>query len=321
MDLEPSEVQFVAFLTGLMEASNRFRAIKREPIIGEARLIADISATEMLPDGSQRQVVVECKSFSVLSGFRIAEVVRRLGRYREVLPDMQVVLAFPGKAAPEIVEQLSNEAIEIWDLDRIGALFPEQIQQAEDGYYGPLFGRALARQRPETRLIQDLKKCPTGLSGWSNYQKLIGRALEMLFCPPLSRAFSEYEDFEKVNRRDFIFPNYASEGFWLALRQRYGADYIIVDAKNGKGKVSKAHVLQIANYLKPHGVGLFAIIIGRQGPDRAAQITIREQWLMHSKLIVVLADSDVEAMLLARLAEGDPSSVISDKIQQFRLLI
>lgn len=317
----PSEAHFVSFVTELMKESSRFSAIESDPAIGPDRLRPDIIAVETSPGGSKRKVLVECKSISVLSGPRVAESLRQLEKYKGAAPDIQAILAFPGKVAPEIVEELTRHAVEIWDIDRIGSLFSKEIQRTKDGYYSALFHRALVRKKPELQLIEDIKNCPFGLPGWSTYQKLIGRALEMLFCPPLNKPFSENADFEKVNRRDFIFPNYASEGFWLTLRQRYCADYVLVDAKNSKGKVSKAHVLQIANYLKPHGVGQFAIIIGRQGPDRLAQITIREQWLMHSKLIVVLEDRDMEAMLLATLAEGDPADILSDKIQQFRLLI
>jgi hypothetical protein len=102
------------------------------------------------------------------------------------------------------------------------------------------------------------------------------------------------------------------------LRTRYLADYIVVDAKNGKD-VTKAHVLQIANYLKAHGVGLFGMILCRHGCDKGAVVTLREQWIVSNKLIIVLNDSDVESMLLAKSAQGDPASVLSDHIQQFRL--
>jgi len=302
-----------------MNASARFGSVAREPDLSQIR--PDIAATEKLSNGTTRELIIECKSLSVISGVRFGQTLRQLQQYRDVLPDVQIVLAFPGKAAPEILSKFLEAKIEIWDIDEIGRLFAKQIQQSEDRYYGPLFHRALARNRPEPQLIRDIKQCPLGLPGWGTYQKLIGRTLELLFCPPLNKPFAENSDFEKTNRRDFIFPNYASDGFWLAVRQRYGADYVLVDAKNSKGKISKTNVLQIANYLKPHGVGQFAIIIGRNGPDRAAEITIREQWLMHSKLIVILTDKELEAMLLARLAEGDPADVLSDKIQQFRLLI
>jgi hypothetical protein len=321
LDMMPREGEFIAFLARLLERSPSFSEFAKEPMVGPERLRPDLFATQLEIAGRGRRLLIECKSYSVLSAIRLAQIEQQLQRYRAALPERQLVLAIPGKVPTDVADSLARQHVEIWDLDRIGTLFAEEIIAADDGYYAALFRRALLRQRPENQLIRELKACPTGLVGWSTYQKLVGRALEMLFCPPLSKPFAENPDYEKINRRDLIFPNYASEGFWLTMRQRYGADYVLIDAKNGKGKVSKSAVLQIANYLKRHGVGLFAIILGRQGPDRAATITIREQWLMHSKLIVVLTDADLEAMLLARLAEGDPASVLSERIQQFRLLI
>ena len=321
ISMAPREGEFVAFLAGLLKESPKFRAVEQEPVIGPERLRPDLLVTEILDSTVDRPLLIECKSVSVLSSVRRQEIDRQFRRYRLALPDHQLVLAIPGNVPEDVAEALTKEGVTIWDLDRIEKLFHDEIASSDNDYYPALLRRASAPKRPESQLIADLKACPSGLAGWSTYQKIVGRALEMLFCPPLNKPFGENADFEKVNRRDFIFPNYASEGFWLTLRQRYGADYILVDAKNARGKVTKSAVLQIANYLKPHGVGLFAIILGRNGPDRGAAITIREQWLMHSKLIVILNDADLEAMLLARLAEGDPANIVSERIQQFRLLI
>lgn len=99
----------------------------------------------------------------------------------------------------------------------------------------------------------------------------------------------------------------------------YDADYVVVDAKNYMTPVGKSQVLQIANYLKPHGAGMFAIIATRVGADNAACLTIREQWMAHHKMILILEDSGVEAMLLAASSGGDSSKVIGQMIEDFRL--
>lgn len=92
-----------------------------------------------------------------------------------------------------------------------------------------------------------------------------------------------------------------------------------MDAKNGKGRVTKTNVLQLANYLKDHDVGRFGLIIGREGFDKSAMMTMREQWAIHGKMIIILNDRDVENMLLSKAVSGDPSTVIGEKIQCFRL--
>ncbi len=102
-------------------------------------------------------------------------------------------------------------------------------------------------------------------------------------------------------------------------RGRYGADYVVVDPKNYKGKVKKPQVLQIANYLKPHGTGTFAIISLRNGPDRGVNVTCREQWSVYGKLVLVITDEDLKAMLLAHGSGGRPDEVLGRAIQDFRL--
>jgi hypothetical protein len=104
------------------------------------------------------------------------------------------------------------------------------------------------------------------------------------------------------------------------LRNQYKADYLVVDAKNYKNQIKKASILQISNYLKPHGSGLFGVIFTRKGGDlRGCYHTLREQWMAHKKMIVVLNDEDVENMLLAKSSGGSPEDIIGKKIELFRL--
>lgn len=129
----------------------------------------------------------------------------------------------------------------------------------------------------------------------------------------------ENSDYLKTNRRDFILSNYAKDGFWEFLRSNYKADYIVVDAKNYSNKIKKDEVLQIANYLKPHGAGMFGMIFTRKGGDsRGCETTLREQWILHGKLILVLDDEDVENMLVAS-STGTTTDIIGQKIEKFRL--
>ncbi len=85
-------------------------------------------------------------------------------------------------------------------------------------------------------------------------------------------------------------------------------------------KVKKSEVLQIANYLKSHGAGLFGIIVCRKGGDKSGcEHTLREQWMVHRKLILVLSDDDIKEMLIAKLDGRLPEEIVGQKIEQFRL--
>lgn len=96
------------------------------------------------------------------------------------------------------------------------------------------------------------------------------------------------------------------------------ADYIVVDAKNYSGKIKKRDVLQISNYLKPYGAGLFGIIFSRNGGDASAKTTAREQWAHYQKLILILNDQHCEAVLRASTAGGQ-TIVLEKELQDFRL--
>jgi hypothetical protein len=167
--------------------------------------------------------------------------------------------------------------------------------------------------------VRSLESVEPGRAAWAQYQKLAGDILEFLFCPKLATPIPELSNQTRTNRRDFIFPNYAVDGYWSSLRTHYSAHFVVVDAKNFKGKVGKGEVLQIANYLSDHGAGLFAVIVSRNGAKRSAEITQREQWAIYRKMIVILDDSDVKQMLAIRSSGGDPADLIRQKIEDFRL--
>jgi hypothetical protein len=89
----------------------------------------------------------------------------------------------------------------------------------------------------------------------------------LTISPPLSTPIVELSDESGTNRRDIILPNYAERGFWSFVRERYCADFIVVDAKNHADCVGKTEALQVLNYLKAHGAGLLGLIVSRAGGD------------------------------------------------------
>ena len=218
---------------------------------------------------------------------------------------------------------LHTANIEVWDIRYLGKQFSEQIQEAPFSYYKALLLAQLSRPAVpslEQKLLDNLAVCHPGKADWYVYQSLVGDILECLFTPPLGKPIPELCDKAKANRRDFIMPNYTDKGFWAFMREQYQADYVVVDAKNYTRKVKKSEVLQIANYLKPHGAGLFGIIISRKGGDTSGcEHTLREQWMVHRKLILVLDDDDIKEMLIAKSDGRAPEEIVGQKIEHFRL--
>ena len=149
----------------------------------------------------------------------------------------------------------------------------------------------------------------------------MGEVLTSLFCPPLDPVAEQNSDANLANRRDFIVPNYAECGYWPYLRQRYRADFIVVDAKNSAKVIVKNDILQVAHYLKEKGVGLFGLIFSRCGIDESAEKHLQDIWRNENRMLVILNDCDVEQMLLNRQRGNDPCQIIIEKIQEFRLRI
>lgn len=322
-DRQPREHEFISFLSELINSNDSYNDVQIEPLLGrQTRYRADLIANRLQQE-TKETLLIECKSYLIRGADRSKNIINQLKKYKEEYGDCQMVLAVPGTLKERELEIFSAENIVVWDLGYIAHHFKHQISNALPSYYKTLFLTQLARSSKPTReeeLIELLEKCPPGRADCYVYQSLVGDILEHLFTPPLNKPIPELSDKTKTNRRDFIMPNYSDKGFWAFMREKYGADYVIVDAKNYTRKVKKTEALQMANYLKQHGAGLFGIIVSRQGGDSAGcEHTVREQWLISQKMILVLSDDDIIEMLMAKSDGRPPEDVLGRKIEQFRL--
>jgi hypothetical protein len=271
-------------------------------------------------------LVVEVKRVAPQTRERLEDMLDQIGRYRTTIarqfPRQHVrpVLAIPGVLTPDRMETVSAAGVELWDQRWI-------ISHARalglDDEIDRLFGDVLRAESVDIPIAEVLQsrlgdiKC--GHADWYSYQKLCGEILEYLFCPPLKAPIPESSNAPRINRRDFVLPNYVPDGFWLFMRLHYRADYIVVDAKNHCGQANKTHVLQLANYLSHHGTGLFGMIVTRNGMDRNGVYTCREQWMLHSKMIITLNDDDLLQMLETKKSGSGPEDLVRQKIEDFRL--
>lgn len=323
LDFQPREIEFVSFLGDLLRRNNTYGDVKQEVILGrETRLRADI-VVERHQKNKRETLLIECKSPSAFTSTAKGIIIEQLLAYQKVCVGCHYILAVPATLSDKDKSAFNALNIAVWDIAFIAEQFKDEIQTAPISYYKALFLARHARSSAKTRehqLINNLQECEPGKKDWLVYQKLVGEILECLFTPPLGKPISELSDKSQTNRRDFIMPNYADKGFWHFMREKYGADYIVIDAKNYTRKVRKPEILQLANYLKPHGAGQFGIIMSRNGGDNSGcEHTIREQWQVHRKLILVLHDEDAKEMLVARLDGREPEDILKQKIEQFRL--
>lgn len=319
-DYRPTEAELTRLLELIVDRDPSLHFLGREVKAGTARYVVDL-----LLERNRTIVFVEVKKITPQTASRINDVLEQLRKYRTVLSrefpgqELRGVLAVTGVLTADKVGMIVAEGFELWDRRWI---IGHALQVGLEEYAYELFGEQLAESvdQPEAGVFQErLQSLSCGLDSWFVYQKLCGEILEFLFCPPLNIPIPESSNVSRVNRRDFVLPNYVSDGFWQFMRLHYRADYLVVDAKNHCGQANKAHVLQLANYLSTFGTGLFGMIITRNGMNRGGMYTCREQWMLHSKMIITLNDDDLLQMLESKKSGIDPEDLIRQKIEDFRL--
>lgn len=327
-----SEHRFERYIESLLCCSAVYSNVQREfplHLPENRKAMVDLKFQREGRRGSET-VLAEVVSSMGLTHDRVYSLIERFRHYRAAMPDAALAFVFPGSISDRYRELLRENSIEIWDLEYIQSAFRREIEQLakeSDLRDAPVqapgrCNRVVAEELDEyEKAVQDLKRCLPGASEWGKYQKLIGRVLELLFCPPLGRPLVQNSDAAAANRRDYIMENTTYLSNWRYLRERYFADYIVMDAKNSAKCITKEDVLQMAHYLKKMGTGLFGIICARKGTGKAAKDSLRDAWIHEGKMIVVLDDNDIEQMLLDKRTGEDPTRILMQKIVDFRLSI
>jgi hypothetical protein len=312
-----TETEFISSLVTLMCANPDFSDIVEEPRV---RMGDIVHRPDILCVYKGDKIIVECKGQTPLTLERVMGAIHQITRYCEAVPDAgYAVIAVPNKLQPTYIEHFRLNHIHVWDVGVLASLFREQLCTIKDSsVYKLLIDEPITIEVPD-QFESQLKGLPRGRADWPKYQKLVANIFEHLFVPPLAKPIYETSDTAKINRRDIIMPNYCETGYWSFLREKYMADYLVIDAKNFTEKVKKTAVLQIANYLRDFGAGLFGIICSRFGAERDAIYTQREQWMMHRKLIIFLDDNDLLQMLTLKRSHQKPEEVIKQRIEDFRL--
>ncbi len=317
------EHEFVNFLIELLDNHPDYRNVNREVSLSDRPQLRGDIIVEQNIKGDWKKTLIEVKSFPTFTDKRLKDIINQLTSYKKYSnDDLRLVFAFPGTLTIADNSLLRKNKIEIWSRHYIAKHFKEQIDKSKHNIFQRIFyDQAIGGVSFQRLLINDLKKIKKGKEEWSRYQRHVLKILDYLFGKTLSSPINESSDKFGINRRDFILRNYSESGFWKYLREKYQADFIVIDAKNYTGKIKKNQILQIANYLKQHGTGLFAMIIARNNDeDTGSYFTRREKWITENKMIIILDDNDLEKMILAK-SSNSAEEIIKQRIEDFRLEI
>jgi hypothetical protein len=285
-----------------------------DPIFGGARPDFIVQ-----PPRGGTPIIAEVKTITPSTSLRLELTIAQLQQYATAFETKHpagekphLLLILLGVISDERAEYATHKGVEILSGPTLRDLAPDEPWPQE-------WAKGRTRSPTQHPLVSALEAIPPGREDWALYQQTVGEILAETLSPPLSTPINEHSNESRVNRRDIIIPNYAEAGFWAFMLAHYNAHYIVVDAKNYKGAVKKKDVLQVGNYLSAHGAGLFGMIVTRTAADRSANVTRREQWSIYRKLIIVLNDGDLKEMISRRETGQDPSEVIRQKIEDFRL--
>ena len=216
---------------------------------------------------------------------------------------------------------LRIERIQLWDLPTIVLRFENQIESLR--YMRAYLLEVLEYVKSNLELYlpyySELMSISPGHENWSQYQVLLKDIFDLLFNPPLSISYYENSDRGGFNRRDIVYPNYSSDGFWSQVRVQYHGSIIIIEAKNHKKAIGKHEIVATSKYLKEKGVGLFSIIATRKGISDSGYHALVDEWSSNQKMLVILDDNDIVKMLKYRITGRYPEEIVRCKIEKLRL--
>ena len=225
------EIEFEEFVLALLRAGDLTITAERGADVG-----VDLIAQRR--DGTI--TVVEAKTDTPSTQLRLRVALAQLHEAAQRLPDpspKHLILAVPGVLSDEHRDLSRSAGVELWDGPSLSAMMDRTGVSPPVGV--PL-SRHLSTRKPRgMQLRHRLRGIDRGKPGWLAYQQFFGEALDYLFSPPLEAPLVERSDAVRVNRRDFILPNYADYGFWAFMRTHYHADYLVIDARNFSGLVTK----------------------------------------------------------------------------------
>lgn len=136
----------------------------------------------------------------------------------EIEPDSNLLVVSINGFTRAAVEVAKRRGVQLWGVRDLYSLYVNNeanftASPSQDSEYDG------AIESKVNAFLKMLKEIEPGTSGWSKYQQLVFEIIEFLLCPPLENPTYELADRDKRNRRDFIFENSASDGFWKIVRE------------------------------------------------------------------------------------------------------
>lgn len=211
----------------------------------------------------------------------------------------------------------------LWDMDVLrekAEPFPHLLRELDQILIGnpDLPIQSPAAKSEGARLIQQLedhlrenKLSPKG------FEELCQEVFVYLFDPDLYGFQRQSQTTDGANRYDFICRIKAGNPFWDALRHDFRTRAVLFECKNYEDPIGPDQVYSTERYLFEGGLRTVCLLISRHPPSdgaiRAAQGAMRES----GKLILLLSNGDLIAMIKLKGEPGGPENYLDERIWNF----
>jgi hypothetical protein len=170
-----------------------------------------------------------------------------------------------------------------------------------------------------TTLCTHIRAVQPGKEEWALYEALCVDSLSYLFKNDLHGGRRQNRTDDGLNRFDFVCRLRPTTEFWRFLIDHLNSRYVVFEFKNYTGMISQGQVLTTEKYLLERGLRRVAIILSRKGADENAHKMAQGAMREHGKLILVLDDDKLCAMLRSKERGEDPSDLLFEWADDFLL--
>jgi len=178
------------------------------------------------------------------------------------------------------------------------------------------------RQIEGDKLKSLLQRCQPGKKHWRLFEEICQELFNIMFIPPLDYPRVQADTIFGIRRRDLIYPNRSTSGFWSKeVRHRYKGEYVLLECKNYRKPISRKEFDQGLNYLHPKGIGTFGIIVTRKAIDQRVKVLQTVNWSSYSNMLLTLSEQNLRQMIDFYSKGKDPTQIIQYAIEQVRTAV
>ena len=119
------ELEFILYLSKLIEANDEFSNVSLEPVFKDSQ--NRILRPDIVCEYQNKKMIIEAKKVAPLIDNRVLEYINQIKRYKELGVDAQLVIAFPEELQRNYEEHFKNENILVWDISTLASIFSNQL--------------------------------------------------------------------------------------------------------------------------------------------------------------------------------------------------